>query len=432
MVFLKVKVIDKHTIQLEEDGKAGDRIDLTQVISVDQEYINNLVNSETNKEVNERIKKEIEIQKKLYEAQIEQLKLKLNNEHNNEISNIKNNYDKQLQNKEIEINKIKNENEFLIEQQENLIQIKFNEKEKELNEKINELKNSLEKAKLEHDAELVKVNAEHEIQLNNVITNKSRLNVKQIGGNLEDYCDNEVKNLMQNGLDNCIWFKDTKSKKGEDDDKATKADFILKIYASDKHIDNELLTSICFEMKDEDPTSQNKKQNKDHFNKLDNDRKKAGCVYAVLVSNLERDKPNDLLIYKVTEYPNMYVVRPEYLTVFINMIVSLNKLHASLLNKSKSELEQIKQIEDVINDFEKLKDTYLDKPLEQLSSKVNDISKQNDSILSANQKINEACNKIKQYIEDIQRKYIETISEKLNKFSIKIQKQYKKTEQQQN
>ena len=48
--------------------------------------------------------------------------------------------------------------------------------------------------------------------------------------------------------------------------------------------------------------SKTKKKNADHYNKLDKDRKKKNCEYALLVSELEWDQPNDLPIKKVKEY----------------------------------------------------------------------------------------------------------------------------------
>ena len=38
------------------------------------------------------------------------------------------------------------------------------------------------------------------------------------------------------------------------------------------------------------------------YKKLDENRNKKNCKYAVLVSNLEMDKPNSLPIFKVREY----------------------------------------------------------------------------------------------------------------------------------
>ena len=66
-----------------------------------------------------------------------------------------------------------------------------------------------------------------------------------------------------------------------------------------------------------------------------------------------------------------------------------------------------------------LKNTYLDKPLEALAKQISDISVNNEAIMKASNKIAELCNKISS-------SYISQITEKLNKFEVKITKQYKK------
>ena len=50
--------------------------------------------------------------------------------------------------------------------------------------------------------------------------------------------------------------------------------------------ENELLASVCLDMKDENPDSKNKLKNSDHYSALDKNRNKKGCKYAVLVSTL--------------------------------------------------------------------------------------------------------------------------------------------------
>ena len=66
---------------------------------------------------------------------------------------------------------------------------------------------------------------------------------------------------MQNGFLNCSWHKDNEVVKVEGETSGSKADFIFKIYASEQQYDNELLASVCLEMKDENPNSMHKKKN---------------------------------------------------------------------------------------------------------------------------------------------------------------------------
>ena len=250
--------------------------------------------------------------------------------------------------------------------------------------------------------------------------NKSSLNSKNIGEDLENWCDHEVRQYMQNGLLNCTWEKDNKVIKNEDENKGSKADFIFKIYADEKKEKETLLTSVCLEMKDENPDSVNKKTNKDYYNQLDKNRIKKECRYAVLVSDLERDKPNDLSIYKVLEYQDMYVVRPEYMMTFLNMLVSLNTTFAKLTLLKSREDEKFKSYDELQEEFEKIKKSYLDDQLSKLENEVINLEKHNKTISDASLKINESIRKIRD-------NYIDQIKDKLEKFEIKISKQYKRT-----
>ena len=172
-------------------------------------------------------------------------------------------------------------------------------------------------------------------------------------------------------------------------------------------------------MKDENPSSTNKKKNSDYYKDLDKNRIKKNCKYALLVSNLEIDKPNDLPIFKVNEYQDMYVCRPAYLTTFLNMIVSLTNKFKDLMLQDIKERKELKSQEDFMKQFDALKKTYLDKPLEQLEKNVEELSKQNENIFKASQKINEA-------ISSIKKSYLDEINNKLSRFEIGITKEYRK------
>ena len=226
---------------------------------------------------------------------------------------------------------------------------------------------------------------------------------------------------MQNGFTNCRWNKDNEVVKNEDEFKGSKADFIFKIYASDQCLDEELLTSVCLDMKDEDPNSKNKKKNSDYYKDLDKNRTKKNCKYAVLVSNLELDKPNDLPIMKVREYEDMYVVRPSYMVTFLNMVVSLTNKFKNLLLSDIKAREELKSQEELMEEFARLKETYLDKPLESLRKNIDELSSSNESIIKS-------ARKIEDIIEKIKKSYLESIDAKISKFDISINKAYRKAD----
>ena len=232
-----------------------------------------------------------------------------------------------------------------------------------------------------------------------------------LGEDLEKWCNNEMLSYMQNGFFNCTWIKDNQVMKDEDEDKGSKADYIFKVFASEEHKENEELTSVCLEMKNENPSSTNKKKNADYYKQLDKNRIKKNCKYAVLVSQLESDSPNQDVIQRVIGYKDMYVVQPAYMITFLNMITSLTTRFKELLLQAEKEKLDLIATKDLLDEFESLKRTYLENPLEGLNKKVAEIKKQSEAIRKANNLIEENCNKI---IDS----YINEISDKLSRFNV--------------
>ena len=88
------------------------------------------------------------------------------------------------------------------------------------------------------------------------------------------------------------------------------------------------IISRMFDMKNEEEGSTKKQTNKEHFKKLDKDRRDKGCEYAVLISNLETDdeRYNSGFTTVYHEYPKMIVARPN---CFISVIYTLRELELS-------------------------------------------------------------------------------------------------------
>lgn len=353
-------------------------------------------------------------------------KEKIENQKDQEINKLKSDIESINKNLSLTIenenNKLKNEYEAKINELNNKIQALEKDAEIKLKNQELELKNKFDIEKQDFNkkiAEKTELYEEATKKYNDLFHQKSVVNVKQTGENLESWCDNEMKSYMQNGFLNCTWKKDNEVVKLEDESKGSKADYIFKVYADDKHEDDTLLTSVCLDMKDENPSSTNKKKNSDYYKDLDKNRIKKNCKYALLVSNLETDKPNDLPIFKVNEYPDMYVCRPAYLTTFLNMIVSLTNKFKDLLLQDIKEREELKSQEDFMKQFDALKKTYLDDPLERLEKNIEELSKQNENIIKASQKIDETISKIR-------KSYLDEINNKLSRFEISITKEYRK------
>lgn len=399
---------------------------------------------------------EIEINKK-YNDEINELKNKINgfeNEKQNQLDRMDAKYKLEAQNAKneanilyqkleaaykLEIEKLNNTIKQLNENQTKTIE---NEKLKlkevyvdqinELSFKIKSLeqetKNAIETKELEQEKAITELKSGYEQKLQEkelaylaLQRQKAALNVKQTGEDLEAWCNNEMTSYMQNGFYNCTWTKDNLVIRDEEDQKGSKADYIFRVYASQEHNENEELASVCLDMKDENPDSIKRKTNSDYYKQLDKNRIKKNCKYAVLVSNLEMDKPNDSPIFKVLEYQDMYVVRPAYMMTFLNLITSLSvRFQNLILEGMKEKIELMNQI-NLKEEFDKLKNTYLDKPLEIMANHLKEIRQQSDNLRKISTKIDEEC-------DSITKNYINSIEKKLSKFEIEINKAYKKSE----
>ncbi len=443
---INVIVKEKTILELAEDASKGDVIDLKELVQVDTAYIDSIIESGQDKvyqsklaDVRRTLLAENQIVINKLEADI--IRLNQQAEYNIKLK------EKEMDSKyETQINTIKKQEESKyqeLEKKYNLLSVRL---ESELKQKELEIENkySTELNKLRMEAVLLNSKKEVEIQevkskaelelsqaLNeqkekfkeelqtkeeiilNLQRQKASMNVKQTGEDLEAWCDNEVISYMQNGLFNCTWTKDNKVVKGEGEDKGSKADYIFKVYASEAHNEKELLTSVCLDMKDENPDSKIKQTNEHYYKKLEENRIKKDCKYAVLVSNLELAKPNVLPIFKVRDYENMYVVRPGYLMVFLNMIASLSTRFSDLLLSKEHEMIELKSKLDLIEEFKKIKETYLDNPLEALEKQVTAILKSSETIRKASNEIDSAC-------EKINNSYIKKIIDKIDTFEIKL------------
>ncbi|MFA6624291.1 MAG: DUF2130 domain-containing protein [Bacilli bacterium] len=459
MKTLKVIVKDKNTLILDEDGLKGDEIDLTSVAKIDFTSIDTAIMQGTdnvymkkleeakrvieNQYVLETKNKDIENNGRIKEFQLQLEQLKKDNEnalknkeqevmlsYTDKVDELK----KQLENfqvqKELDLQKLKIQND---DEKRN----ELNEKDKKISElskqneflqksKETEIENVRLKTNSENDKTIQELKDklhESEEKYSALQRQKGALNIKQTGEDLEAWCNKEAESYMQNGLDNCTWEKDNVVVRNDSEDKGSKADYIFKVYADQETIGQEksLLASVCMDMKDENPDSTNKKTNAFYYKKLDENRTKKNCRYAVLVSNLEMDKPNDIPIMKVREFKDMYVVRPAYMMTFLNMIVSLTKRFSELILKGIKEEINLQKQEELLNQFDYLKTTYLDKPLLSLQDSVKSIQDKSESITKAAISIKETCDKI-------EKSYIDSITDKLSKFEIKLSTSYRKFE----
>ena len=206
---------------------------------------------------------------------------------------------------------------------------------------------------------------------------------KDIGESLEKYCQEAFEEIRADAYPYAYFEKDTKSVKDEDEEKGTKGDFIFRDYPSlDEDIE---LVSIMFEMKNE--KEDGKTTNESHFKKLDADRNKKGCEYAVLVSTLESDSKlyNRGIVDVSHRYPKMFVVRPQFFLAIIGLI----------RNMALKSYEYKKQI--VVYERENVDVTNFEKAVQAVAEQISD-----DYAKSATH-------------QDAAEKYIDEVIEKLKK-----------------
>lgn len=173
---------------------------------------------------------------------------------------------------------------------------------------------------------------------------KTRMSTKMVGETLEQHCSIEFEQYIRPMMPNAYFDKDNDAADG------TKGDFIFR----DSEDGTEYI-SIMFEMKNEMDTTATKHKNDDFLKKLDEDRRKKGCEFAVLVSLLEADNDlyNNGIVNKNHLYPKMYVIRPQFFVPFINLLVQASR--KSLEYKKQLALAQSKEV-DVTNFEKKIED----------------------------------------------------------------------------
>ena len=172
---------------------------------------------------------------------------------------------------------------------------------------------------------------------------KLRQSTKMIGETLEIHCSTLFNQLIRPLMPNAYFEKDNEVVEG------TKGDFVFR----DKSEEGVEYISIMFEMKNENDETATKHKNEDFLAKLDADRRKKGCEYAVLVSMLEPESElyNGGIVDMSHRFEKMYVIRPQFFIPLITLLCQTSK--KSLDAKRELALVKAQQV-DVTNFEEKL------------------------------------------------------------------------------
>ena len=221
---------------------------------------------------------------------------------------------------------------------------------------ISNLRSAVELEKKEakiHEAALIKQHEEQQRMMKEQVDYykdlKTKMSTKMVGETLEQHCSIEFEQYIRPMMPDAYFAKDNDAADG------SKGDFIFRDFEDDTEY-----ISITFEMKNEMDTTASKHKNDDFLKKLDEDRRKKGCEFAVLVSLLEADNDlyNNGIVNKSHLYPKMYVIRPQFFVPFINLLVQTSK--KTLEYKKQLILAQSKEVDvtNFENQLEEFKDRF--------------------------------------------------------------------------
>ena len=207
----------------------------------------------------------------------------------------------------------------------------------------------LEVKQLQERHELEKKVLEQEVDFYKDL--KSRMSTKMLGETLEQHCALEFEQKLRPFYPNAYFEKDNDVVGG------TKGDFIFRDYADDGELE---YISIMFEMKNESDSTSTKHRNEDFLKKLDEDRRKKGCEYAVLVSLLEGDNElyNGGIVDKSHRYEKMYVIRPQFFVPLITLLVSTSRKSLDIRKQLFEAQQQSIDITHFEEDIEEFKEKF--------------------------------------------------------------------------
>lgn len=384
MKTIKVSIQDENTLMLQEDAQKGDLIDLKSIheTDIDKSSIESVVNSIKLDKFNDELSKALEAKDREYD-----LKLQLNaKEIADKAKDTLNNKDTKITELEAKLKSADTVQELAVTKAVGIV-----EKERD------ELKIKLSAEEL--DKQRIETSLTREIE--RVRDMKAKLSVKLVGENLEQHCQIEFNSVRSSMFPFAYFDKDNQAIEG------TKGDYIYRDYESKDGIE---IISIMFEMKDEQDASVNKKTIESHLKKLDEDRRKKGCEYAVLVTSLEAD--NDLYNRGIVDvsykYEKMFVIRPQFFLPLTSLLKNAGLKSAedkrqlvvaknsnieienfvdnvetwksnwltSIKNATKQHFGAIEQIDKAIIDLQKVRDalTMSDKHLLTAENKMDDLT----------------------------------------------------------
>lgn len=212
---------------------------------------------------------------------------------------------------------------------------------------------------------------------------KARLSTKMVGESLEVHCSTEF-NRMRPLFPNAYFEKDNDASGG------SKGDFIFRDYENGLEY-----VSIMFDMKNEMDETATKHKNEDFLKKLDEDRRAKNCEYAVLVSLLEPDSElyNSGIVDMSHRYPKMYVIRPQFFMPLISLLVQTSKKSIDLqqeLALARQQSLDVTNFESRLNDFKdkfgrnfRLASEKFGKAIEEIDKSISHLQKIKEALIGS-------------------------------------------------
>ena len=242
----------------------------------------------------------------------------------------------------------------------------------------------LEVKQLQEQHELEKKMLEREVDFYKDL--KTRMSTKMLGETLEQHCALEFEQKLRSFYPHAYFEKDNDVVGG------TKGDFVFRDYAEGNELE---YISIMFEMKNEADTTSTKHRNEDFLKKLDEDRRKKGCEYAVLVSLLEPDNElyNGGIVDKSHRYEKMYVIRPQFFVPLITLLVSTSRKSLDIRKQLFEAQQQSIDITHFEEDIEEFKDKFgrnfrlasekFQKAIEEIDNSIKHLQKIKDNLIGS-------------------------------------------------
>ncbi len=223
---------------------------------------------------------------------------------------------------------------------------------------------------------------------------KMRLSTKMIGESLEQHCLDAFNRVRSDAFPNAYFEKDNEVIEG------TKGDFIFR----ENTDDGIEILSVMFEMKNEADDTAKKHKNEDFLAKLDKDRQKKKCEYAVLVSTLEPDSEyyNDGIV-TAYKYEKMFIVRPQFFLPIISLLrkAALDSISTRReLTRIQRENLDVRKFDAALNEFRdkfgrncSLAQDHFEKTIKEINEAIKHLEKVRDELEGTRKQLNLANNK---------------------------------------